>query len=93
MISCADILLEESQDTKSESGIIGFQFRCEFNAGDTGCRFFDDDGYQLTDDGSVCSIETILFEPDPGCDSYTCLNLQYLLKDSYQVAIPTSIHL
>ncbi len=74
MISCADILLEEIPDTMSKSGIIGFWFRCEFNSGDTDCRFFDDDGYQFTNDGSVYSIETIVFEPDPGCNSYACFD-------------------
>ena len=74
MISCADILLEDTSNTKSTSGIVGFWFNCEFNYGDTNCRFFDDDGYQFTDDGRVYSVETILFEPDPGCGSYTCFD-------------------
>ena len=74
MISCADILLEDTSNTKSTSGIVGFWFNCEFNFGDTNCRFFDDDGYQFTDDGRVYSVETILFEPDPGCGSYTCFD-------------------
>ena len=47
---------------------------CEFNYGDTDCRFFDDDGYQFIDDGSVYSVETISFEPDPGCGSNTCFD-------------------
>ena len=74
MISCADILLEDTSNTKSTSGIVGFWFNCEFNYGDTNCRFFDDGGYQFTDDGRVYSVETILFEPDPGCGSYTCFD-------------------
>jgi len=74
MISCADILLEDKSNTTSTSGIVGFWFNCEFNYGDTDCRFFDDDGYQFTDDGSVYSTEAILFEPDPGCGSYTCFD-------------------
>ena len=74
MISCADILLEDTSNTTSTSGIVGFWFNCEFNYGDTDCRFFDDDGYQFTDDGSVYSVEAILFEPDPGCGSYTCFD-------------------
>ena len=74
MISCADILLEDKSNTTSTSGIVGFWFNCEFNYGDTNCRFFDDDGYQFTDDGRVYSVETILFEPDPGCGSYTCFD-------------------
>ena len=71
MISCSDILLEDTSNTTSTSGIVGFWFNCEFNYGDTNCRFFDDDGYQFSDDGRVYSVETILFEPDPGCGSYT----------------------
>ena len=74
MISCADILIEDTSNTTSTSGIVGFWFNCEFNYGDTDCRFFDDDGYQFTDDGSVYSVEAILFEPDPGCGSYTCFD-------------------
>ena len=74
MISCADILLEDKSTTTSTSDIVGFWFNCEFNYGDTGCRFFDDDGYQFTDDGSVYSVEAILFESDPGCGSYTCFD-------------------
>ena len=74
MISCADILLEDTSNTTSTSGIVGFWFNCEFNYGDTNCRFFDDDGYQFSDDGRVYSVETILFEPDPGCGSYTCFD-------------------
>ena len=53
---------------------MGFWFGCEFNSNDTGCRFFDDDGYQFTNDGSGYSVGTILFEPDPGCGSYTCFD-------------------
>ena len=74
MISCADILIEDTSNTTSTSGIVGFWFSCEFNSSDTDCRFFDDDGYQFTDDGSVYSVEAILFEPDPGCGSYTCFD-------------------
>ena len=74
MISCADILIEDTSNTTSTSGIVGFWFNCEFDYNDTDCRFFDDDGYQFTDDGSVYSIEAILFEPDPGCGSYTCFD-------------------
>ena len=74
MISCADILLQDASNTTSTSGIVGFWFNCEFNYGDTDCRFFDDDGYQFTDDGRVYSVETTLFEPDPGCGSYTCFD-------------------
>ena len=74
MISCADILLEDTSNTTSTSGIVGFWFNCEFNYVDTDCRFFDDDGYQFTDDGIVYSVETISFEPDPGCGSNTCFD-------------------
>ena len=74
MISCADILIEDTSNTTSTSGIVGFWFNCEFNSSDTDCRFFDDDGYQFTDDGSFYSVEAILFEPDPGCGSYTCFD-------------------
>ena len=74
MISCADILIEDTSNTTSTSGIVGFWFNCEFNSSDTDCRFFDDDGYQFTDDGSVYSVETISFEPDPGCGSNACFD-------------------
>ena len=74
MISCADILLEDKSNTTSTSDIVGFWFNCEFNYGDTDCRFFDDDGYQFTDDGSVYSVETISLETDPGCGSNACFD-------------------
>ena len=74
MISCADILIEDTSNTTSTSGIVGFWFNCEFNYSDTNCQFFDYDGYQFTEDGSVYSVETISFEPDPGCDSYACFD-------------------
>ena len=64
---------------------MGFWFGCEFNSNDTGCRFFDDDGYQFTNDGSGYSVGTILFEPDPDAvhiPALILLNIQYLLKDS-----------
>ena len=48
MISCADILIEDTLNTTSTSGIVGFWFNCEFDYSDTDCRFFDDDGYQFT---------------------------------------------
>ena len=34
--------------------------------------FFFYDGYQFTDYGNVYSVDAFLFEPDPGCGSYTC---------------------
>ena len=74
MISCADILIEDTSNNTSTSSIVGFWFNCEFNYEDTDCRFFDDDGYQFTDDGRVYSVSTILFEPDPGCGSYACFD-------------------
>ena len=90
MISCADILIEDTSNTTSTSGIVDFWFNCEFNSNDTDCRFFDDDGYQFTDDGRVYSVEAILFEPDPGCGSYTCFDsfkpsifIERQLLDSY----------
>ena len=74
MISCADILIEDTSNTTSTSGIVGFWFNCKFNYNGTNCRFFDDDGYQFTEDGSVYSVETILFEPDPGCGLSPCFD-------------------
>ena len=44
MISCADILLEETPITSPTSDIVGFWFTCEFDPSDINCRFFDDDG-------------------------------------------------
>ena len=74
MISCADILIEDTSNTTSTSGIVGYWINCELNYIDTDCRFFDDDGYQFTEDGSVYSVETISFEPDPRCGLSSCFD-------------------
>ena len=74
MISCADILLEETPITSPTSGIVGFWFTCEFDPSDVDCRFFDDDGVQFTNDGSVYRIETFVTSPDPGCGGWTCFD-------------------
>ena len=73
MISCADILLEETPTTPT-SDIVGFWFTCEFDPSDINCRFFDDDGIQFTNDGRVYRIETLITSPDPGCDGWTCFD-------------------
>ncbi len=74
MISCADILLEEKPITSSTSGIVGFWFTCEFDPPDVDCRFFDDDGVQFTNDGSVYRIETFVTSPNPDCGGWTCFD-------------------
>ena len=74
MISCADILLEETPITSPTSGIVGFWFTCEFDPSDVDCRFFDDDGVQFTNDGSVYRITTFITSPDPGCGGWTCFD-------------------
>ena len=74
MISCADILLEETPINSPTSGIVGFWFTCEFDPSDVDCRFFDDDGVQFTNDGSVYRIETFITSPDPGCGGWTCFD-------------------
>ena len=56
MISCADILLEGTSDDVSTSEIVGLWFACEFGSADIDCRFFDDDGLEFTNDGSVYEI-------------------------------------
>ena len=38
-ISCADILIEDTLNTTSTSGIEGFWFNCEFNYSDTDFGF------------------------------------------------------
>ena len=32
MISCADILIEDTSNTTLTSGIVGYRFNCEFNS-------------------------------------------------------------
>ena len=72
MISCADILVEDTPTPKSE--IVGFWFGCEFGSSDIACRFLDDDGLQFTNEGSVFSIETSMMESDPGCGLGPCFD-------------------
>ena len=74
MISCADILLEGTSDDVSTSEIVGFWFACEFGSADIDCRFFDDDGLEFTNDGSVYEIEAYIYPPDPGCGSSACFD-------------------
>lgn len=75
MISCADVLLEETPMTTPKSDIVGFWFGCEFGSSDIAFRFLDDDGLQFTNDGSVFSIEAFIYSPDPGCGgSTTCFD-------------------
>ena len=80
MISCADILLEGTSDDVSTSEIVGLWFACEFGSADIDCRFFDDDGLEFTNDGSVYEIEAYIYPPDPGCGSSACF-------DSYRPTI------
>lgn len=74
MISCADILLEESTTNQSISDIEGFWFACEFGSADIDCRFFDDDGLQFSSDGNVYDIETFMIDSDPGCGPSPCFD-------------------
>ena len=74
IISCADILLEGTSDDVSTSEIVGFWFACEFGSADIDCRFFDDDGLEFTNDGSVYEIEAYIYPPDPGCGSSACFD-------------------
>ena len=95
MISCADILLEETPITSPTSGIVGIWFTCEFDPSDVDCRFFDDDGVQFTNDGSVYRISTFIASPGPGVDGRVLIPFdpQLIYIESLQVAIPTLIHL
>ena len=95
MISCADILLEGTSDDVSTSEIVGFWFACEFGSADIDCRFFDDDGLEFTNDGSVYEIEAYIYPPDPDVVPALVLILidpQYPFSENMWVDMSTQIH-